>query len=65
MPNRIQIVARIEPDLRKAVARAMKRHKTTLNAIVETALRTYLAGFVPERPSKANQTEPRGRTANP
>src|SRR3990170_2977242 len=58
MPKRIQCVARIEPDLRKAVGRAMRRKKTTLNALVETALRAYLEGQVPESLIKANAPPP-------
>jgi len=42
MTKRIQIVARIEPDLRRTVARVVKRQKTTLNAFIEIALRAYL-----------------------
>ena len=45
MTTRIQIVARIDPDLRKTVARVVKRQKTTLNALVETALRAYVDGL--------------------
>jgi predicted HicB family RNase H-like nuclease len=59
MPKRIQIVARIEPDLRKVVARAMRRKKMTLNALVETALRAYLDREAPESLIKANAKEPR------
>ena len=50
MTKRIQIVARIEPDLRKAVGRAAKRQKTTLNALVEAALRAYLLAHQPGAP---------------
>lgn len=57
MPKRIQIVARIDPDLRKAVSRVMKRHKTTLNALVETALRAHVAGLTSEPRAKANPKE--------
>ena len=46
--ERIQIVARIDPDLRKVVGRVMKRQKTTLNALVETALRAHGAGRAAE-----------------
>jgi hypothetical protein len=42
MTKRIQIVARIDPALRRAVARAVKRNKTTLNALVEASLEQYL-----------------------
>ncbi len=42
MTKRIQIVARIDPDLRKSVARVVKRQKTTLNAVVAAALRAYV-----------------------
>ena len=59
MTKRIQIVARIEPDLRKAIARTVKRHKTTLNAVVETALRAYVDGLTPDSALKVNQREPR------
>ena len=59
MTKRIQIVARIEPDLRKAIARTVKRHKTTLNAVVETALRAYVDDLLPESALKVNQKEPR------
>ena len=58
MSKRIQIVARIDPGLRKAVARAMKRHKTTLNTLVETALRAHVEGLASERRSKAIPKEP-------
>jgi predicted HicB family RNase H-like nuclease len=44
MTKRIQIVARIEPDLRKRVARLVKRQKTTLNACIEAALRAHVDG---------------------
>ena len=44
MSKRIQIVARIDPTLRKEMGRAAKRDKTTLNAIIEAALASYLAG---------------------
>jgi len=42
MTKRIQIVARIEPELRRSVARIVKRQKTTLNAFIEAALRTQV-----------------------
>jgi hypothetical protein len=58
MPKRIQIVARIDPALRKVVARVMRRDKTTLNALVETALRAHVEGLEPERPAKAIPKEP-------
>ena len=58
MPKRIQIVARIDPDLRKAVGRLMRRRKTTLNALVEAALRAHVEGLAPERRSKAISKEP-------
>ena len=58
MMKRIQIVARIEPDLRRAMARAMKRNKTTLNALVETALRAHLDGLAPEAAPKNRPKEP-------
>ncbi len=58
MPKRIQIVARIDPDLRKTVGRVMRRHKTTLNALVETALRAHVEGLAPERRSKVIPKEP-------
>jgi predicted HicB family RNase H-like nuclease len=48
MTTRIQIVARIEPDLRRRVARAAKRQKTTLNAVVAAALRAYVDRVTPE-----------------
>ena len=47
MTKRIQIVARIEPDLRRTVARVVKRQNTTLNALVETALRAHVEGLGP------------------
>jgi hypothetical protein len=59
MTKRIQIVARIEPDLRKSVARLVRRQKTTLNALIETALRAYVDGFGPVGASKASSKEPR------
>jgi predicted HicB family RNase H-like nuclease len=59
MTKRIQIVARIGPDLRRAVARAVRRNKTTLNALVETALQAYLDGLARESPSKASPKAPR------
>jgi predicted HicB family RNase H-like nuclease len=52
MTKRIQIVARIDPDLRKTVARVVKRQKTTLNALVETALRAAVDGLGPDGASK-------------
>ena len=42
MTKRIQIVARIDPDLRKSAGRVVKRQKTTLNAVVTAALRGYV-----------------------
>ena len=54
MTKRIQIVARIDPDLRKTVARVVKRQKTTLNALVETALRAYVDGLGMDSASKTN-----------
>jgi predicted HicB family RNase H-like nuclease len=53
---RIQIVARIAPDLRKAVARVAKSQKTTLNALVDAALRAYVDRAGAPRVSK-NATE--------
>jgi predicted HicB family RNase H-like nuclease len=47
--RRIQIVGRIDPTLRKQMAAAIKREKTTLNALIEVALTRYLAG--PEKKS--------------
>jgi hypothetical protein len=58
MPKRIQIVARIDPDLRKVAGRVMRRHKTTLNALVETALRVHVEGLAPARRSKTIPKEP-------
>jgi len=53
--KRIQIVARIDPALRKAVARAVTRNKTTLNALVEASLTQYLTGA---RPAKTKTRTP-------
>jgi predicted HicB family RNase H-like nuclease len=44
MTKRMQILARIDPELRKAAARVVKRQKTTLNALIEAALRAYVDG---------------------
>jgi hypothetical protein len=55
MNKRIQIVARIEPDLRRTVARVVKRQKTTLNALVEAALRAYVEGVGPISLPKVSQ----------
>ena len=57
MTKRIQIVARIEPDLRRTVARLVKRHKTTLNAFIEAALRAYVESSGPDRASQAGPKE--------
>ena len=54
MTKRIQIVARIEPDLRRTVARVAKRQKITFNALVDSALRTYVERVEPNSPSKAS-----------
>jgi predicted HicB family RNase H-like nuclease len=49
MSTRIQIVARIDPALRKAIGRVVRRAKTTLNAVIEAALARYVAAHT--RPS--------------
>ncbi len=49
--KRSQIVARIEPELRKAVTRLVKRQKTTLNAVVAAALRAYVDAVMPGAPT--------------
>ena len=59
MTKRIQIVARIDPALRRAVARAMKRNRTTLNALVDTALHAYLGPSTEHTSPKAEAKEPR------
>jgi predicted HicB family RNase H-like nuclease len=57
MTKRIQIVARIEPDLRRMVARVARRQKTTLNALIETALRAYIEGLDSAGASKPSAKE--------
>jgi predicted HicB family RNase H-like nuclease len=57
MTKRIQIVARIEPDLRKAVARAITRQRTTLNAVVEAALRAYVDALAVSKGATARTKE--------
>jgi len=58
MTTRIQIVARIDPELRRTVARVVKRRQTTLNALVEAALRAYVEGLSP-----VSAPKPRSNTA--
>ena len=41
--KRIQIVARIDPALRKEIGRVVRRDKITLNAVIEAALARYVA----------------------
>ncbi len=63
MTKRIQIVARIEPDLRRTVARVVRRQKTTLNALVEAALRAYVEGLEPDRASNTSHKAAQGTRA--
>jgi hypothetical protein len=42
MTKWIHMVARIDPALRRAVARAVKRHTSTVNARVDASLAPYL-----------------------
>jgi len=58
MTTRIQIVARIAPDLRKAVARLVTREKTTLNACVEAALRAYVDRAAASRVARRRSEKP-------
>lgn len=45
--KRIQIVARIDPTLRKAIGRVARQERTTLNAVVEAALARYVTDRTP------------------
>ena len=42
--KRVQIVARIDPALRKKMGRVVRQDKTTLNAVIEAALTRYITG---------------------
>ena len=57
-PKRVQIVTRIGQGLRKEMGRDARRHKTTLNALIEAALGRYL------RNSPGSRDHPRGHSSN-
>jgi hypothetical protein len=56
--KRIQIVARIPADLRKAVGAYARRNRTTLNNTIEEALRRYVATPQPRRAPERAVTGP-------
>jgi hypothetical protein len=52
--QRVQIVARIAPDVRREMTRAVnKKRAKNLNDLIETALRRYLSGLARSAPERA------------